>query len=338
MAERITDPVSGFAYPEAWVEACKDPAGLALVREGLAVLTSSGTVLRRGYTTGTTAAACCKAAILSTSREVVEVMVKIPSGLSVLVPVEAVHGRASARKYGGDYPDDVTADILFSARYAKKSVGLELIAGDGIGRFVRKTPRHYEGEPAISKPARECIFDAMEEALGDTGLEGAKVVLEIPEGVAVAGKTLNPKIGIEGGISILGTTGLVEPWDDHLSLSVVERVKSSSRVVLTTGRTGLFHARLLFPGSDVILAGARLKEALDAACGEVVLCGLPGLILKFLYPEILAGTGCVTVEDLTDQPLFEERMQEAFRRGNMMYPGLRVVVLNRRGIILGDSR
>jgi cobalt-precorrin-5B (C1)-methyltransferase len=337
MAGRITDSVTGFAYPEAWVEACRDPTGLALVKEGLAVLTSSGTVLRRGYTTGTTAAACCKAAILSCTREVIDVTVKIPSGLSVLVPVEAVNGRASGRKYGGDYPDDVTADILFCAQYAEKSVGLELIAGEGIGRFVRKTPRYYEGEPAISKPARECIFDAMEEALEDTGLPGAKVILEIPDGVAVANKTLNPKIGIEGGISILGTTGLVEPWDDHLTLSVVERVKGSSRIVLTTGRTGLYHARLLFPDSDVILAGARLREALDAAQGEIVLCGLPGLILKFLYPEILAGTGCATVEDLTDQPLFEERIQEAFRRGNMMYPGLRVIILNRRGIVLGDS-
>jgi cobalt-precorrin-5B (C1)-methyltransferase len=337
MTKTITDPVTGFAYPVAWIDSCKDPAGLALVREGLAVLTSSGTILRRGFTTGTTAAACCKAAILSCSRDVAEVRVKIPSGLSVLVAVRAVKGRASARKYGGDYPDDVTADILFSAQYVKKSVGLELIAGDGIGRFVRMTHRHYEGEPAISKPARECIFDAMEDALEETGLEGAKVILEIPEGVGVAGKTLNPKIGIEGGISILGTTGLVEPWDDHLSLSVVERVKGSSKVVLTTGRTGLFHSRLLFPDSDVILAGARLREALDAAQGEAILCGLPGLILKFLYPEILAGTGCITVEDLTDQPIFEERMQEAFRKGNAMYPGLRVVILNRRGIVLGDS-
>jgi cobalt-precorrin-5B (C1)-methyltransferase len=337
MTGEIRDPVTGFSYPEAWVKACKDPAGLALVRDGLAVLTSSGTILRRGFTTGTTAAACCKAAILSCSREVVEVTVRIPSGLSVLIPVDAVNGRAFTRKYGGDYPDDVTADILFTAQYAEKSIGLELISGEGIGRFVRKTPRHYEGEPAISKPARECIFDAMEEALEATGLEGAKVILEIPDGATVAGKTLNPKIGIEGGISILGTTGLVEPWDDHLFISVVERVKSSSRVVLTTGRTGLFHARLLFPESDVILAGARLKEALGVAQGDIILCGLPGLILKFLDPEILAGTGCSTVEDLTDRPFFEDRMQDAFRRGKAIYPRLRVIILNRRGIVLGDS-
>jgi cobalt-precorrin-5B (C1)-methyltransferase len=337
MAEGITDPVTGFTYPEAWIGACEEPAALALVREGLAVLTSSGTILRRGYTTGTTAAACCKAAILSCSRGVTEVIIKTPSGLSVLVPVHAAEGKASCRKYAGDYPGDATADLLFCARYTPKSVGLELVSGEGIGRFTRQTRRHYEGEPAISKPARECIFDAMEEALEETCLEGARVVLEIPDGCAIATKTLNPKIGIEGGLSILGTTGLVEPWDDHLSLSVIERVKGSSRVVLTTGRTGLFHARLLFPGAEVILAGARLGEALESASGEVVLCGLPGLILKFLYPEILESTSCLTVEELTDHPLFEERMGEAFRRGKVNYPRLRVMVLDRKGIVLGDS-
>ncbi len=337
MRGEITDPVTGFTYPEAWVASCTDPAGLALVKEGLAVLTSSGKVLRRGYTTGTTAAACCKAAILSCSREVGEVVVRVPSGLLVTVPVETSEGTASCRKYAGDYPDDVTAGILFCASTSPKSIGLELVAGEGIGRFMRKTPRHFEGEPAISKPARECIFAAMEEALEETALEGAKVSLVIPDGAAVAGKTLNPKIGIIGGISILGTTGLVEPWDDHLALSVVDRVKGAQRVVLTTGRTGLFYARLLFPDHEVILAGARIREALNAAQGEVILFGLPGLILKFLYPEILDNTGCSTVEDLTDQAEFEVRMKEAFRRGKKLYPLLRVVLVDRKGIILGDS-
>jgi cobalt-precorrin-5B (C1)-methyltransferase len=337
MTGEISDPVTGFTYPAQWVEACTDIAGLALVRDGLAVLTSSGKVLRRGYTTGTTAAACCKAAILSCSHDLTEVVLRIPSGLTVIVPVQASAGTASCRKYAGDYPDDVTAGILFCAFTSQKGVGLELDAGEGIGRFIRKTPRHFEGEPAISKPARECIFTAMEEALEESGLEGARVSLSIPDGAAVAAKTLNPKVGIAGGISILGTTGLVEPWDDHLALSVVDRVKGAPRVVLTTGRTGLFHARLLFPDHEVILAGARIREALDAAPGEVILCGLPGLILKFLYPQILENSACLTVEELTDRPEFDERMTEAFRRGKRLYPRLRVVLVDRKGIILGDS-
>ena len=67
----MRDPVNGFDYPEAWVKKCSSPDLLPLVENGLAVLTSSGSVIRRGFTTGTTAAAACKAAILSLAGEVV---------------------------------------------------------------------------------------------------------------------------------------------------------------------------------------------------------------------------------------------------------------------------
>ncbi len=333
----ITDPVTGFTYPGAWTRKAAGGDDLALVRNGLAVLTSSGTVLRRGFTTGTTAAACCKAAILSLQRSVESVTVTIPCGLTVTVPVAGSAGRAACRKYAGDYPSDATAGLLFVAVCSKKSPGLELVPGDGIGRFIRDTPRHFTGEAAISTPARDCIFAAMEEALSETGIDGARVVLSVPDGARIGAQTLNPKVGIDGGISILGTTGLVEPWDDHLSESVAERVRNADRVVLTTGRTGLRYSRLLFPDHEAVLAGSKLPEALSAAGGDTVLCGLPGLILRFLDPGILDGTGCMTVEDLSVTPGFEQKMAAAFRYGKERYPGLRVVVIDRRGIILGDS-
>lgn len=333
----LTDPVTSFTYPDSWVKACRDPDGLSLVKEGLAVLTSSGTVLKRGFTTGTTAAACCKAAILSTKGNVDKVTVTIPCGLIVTVPVSASGGHATCRKYAGDYPADATANLLFSADYSMKAIGLILVPGKGIGRFMRDTPRYYSGQAAMSKPAQQCIFLAMNEALTETGLDGALVSLIVPDGERVGSATLNPKVGIEGGISILGTTGLVEPWDDHLSESVVERVRTADRVVLTTGRIGLRHARLLFPDYEVILAGAKLMEALSVAPEDTVLCGLPGLILKFIEPGIVDGTGCLTVEELSVRPEFEEKMAAAFQKARSRYPALRIVVVDRRGIILGDS-
>ena len=333
----VTDPVTGFTYPNLWVTACTDPNGLFLVRAGLAVLTSSGKVLKRGFTTGTTAAACCKAAILSIKGDIDEVTVNIPCGLIVTVPVSAAGGHAICRKYAGDYPTDATANLLFSADYSPKATGLELIAGEGIGQFIRETPRYYNGQTAISKPAQECIFLAMDEALVETGLEGARIVLIIPDGKRVGAATLNPKVGIEGGISILGTTGLVEPWDDHLSQSVIERVRIASRVVLTTGRIGLRYSRLLFPDYEVILTGAKLQEALSVAPVDTVLCGLPGLILRFFDPEILDETGCLTVEELSVRPEFDQRMVAAFQKARSRYPALRIVVIDRRGMILGDS-
>ncbi len=333
----VTDPVTGFTYPESWIRRAAGTQELDLARSGLAVITSSGTILKRGYTTGTTAAACCKASILSLQRQVESVDVTIPCGLRVTVPVVGSAGCAECRKYAGDYPSDATAGILLVAECIPKGAGLELIPGPGIGRFVRDTRRHFTGEPAISTPARDCIFVAMEEALTETGLDGAQVVLSIPDGDRVGASTLNPNVGIEGGISVLGTTGLVEPWDDHLAESVAERVRNADRVVLSTGRIGLRYSRLLFPDHEAILAGAKLAEAISAARGEVVLCGLPGLILRFLDPGILEGTGCMTVEEFTATPAFDQKMAAAFRKGKERHPGLRVVVVDRSGSILGDS-
>ncbi len=336
-AHVVTDPVTGFVYPPEWVSACRDSGSLELVTSGLGVLTSGGDVLRRGYTTGTTAAAACKAAILSFGNLVCEVRIRIPCGLTVTIPVEGKDGHARASKYAGDYPGDATDGVVFEAVAFPAPNGIILSAGSGIGRWERDTPRFRKGEPAISPTALQTILDAMIDAMRETGLSGARVELSVPEGEDVATRTLNPRVGIAGGISILGSTGLVEPWDDHLTSSMLDRIQRSDRIVLTTGRLGLRFSRLLFPGYEAILAGARLREALERARGEVILCGLPGLILKFLDPDILAGTGCLTVEELSMKPGFEHTLDEIFTRMREEYPGLRVVIVSREGNILGDS-
>ena len=141
----MRDPVTGFLYPAKWVEKASDPAGLALVADGFAVLTASGAILRRGYTTGTTAAAACKAAILSLSGDIAKVSIKLPCGLVADLPVAARAGRASCRKYAGDYPSDVTAGIEFVAEAVMAQDGLSLVPGPGIGRFFRDTPRYKKG-------------------------------------------------------------------------------------------------------------------------------------------------------------------------------------------------
>ncbi|MDP3565445.1 MAG: cobalt-precorrin-5B (C(1))-methyltransferase, partial [Methanoregula sp.] len=235
----MRDPVTGFEYPGAWVERCTDPALLILAKQGLAVLTSSGTVLRRGFTTGTTAAAACKAAVLSLSGKTLSsVSLSIPCGLVVEVPLETSAGRACCKKYAGDYPSDVTAGIHIVAEAISLPSGIRFEPGEGIGRFVRDTPRYRKGEPAISPSSLDCIMRAIQEAKDETGLSGVLVKLHIPDGKEVAGKTLNSRVGVVGGISILGTTGLVEPWDDHLEESVCGRVSSAKNPVITTGRTG----------------------------------------------------------------------------------------------------
>ena len=333
----MRDPVTGFDYPEAWVKKCSSPDLLILAEEGLAVLTSSGQVIRRGYTTGTPAAAACKAAILSLSGVVTSVPVHLPCGLVVEVPVSGFSGSASGKKFAGDYPDDATAGCEFIAKASSLPEGIQLVPGAGIGRFSRDTPRFKKGEPAISPAPLECILTSMQEAIDQAGLFGARVNLRIPLGAEIAKKTLNPRVGVKGGISVLGTTGLVEPWDDHLLESMRERVSAACNVVLTTGRTGLRYARLLYPDHEVVLVGGKIKEALDAAKGEVILFGLPALILRYINPHILDGTGYATVEEFAGSPAFHPAMQSNLTVFKKEYPRVRVIMVNRDGAIIGES-
>jgi len=334
----IRDPVTGFVYPEEWVRACGDADALEQVRQGLAVLTSGGSILKRGFTTGTTAAAACKAAVLSLRAPVSSVFITLPCGLGCEVKAEGRDGSGSARKYSGDYKDDITADLLFCARATETASGISLHAGEGIGRFERRTPRYDSGDAAISPPSMKSIQNAIEEAACDLSMLGLCVELTIPDGAEIGKQTLNPKVGVVGGISVLGSTGLVEPWDDHLSEDVFDRICSSKMPVLTTGRVGLRYARMLFPDHEVVLVGKFMGKGIEAAGGNAIICGLPALILKFMNPDILDGTGYGTVEELTMSPHWTDIMKQNLADYKRCMPGMRVVIIDREGRIQGDSR
>ncbi|MDI6866444.1 cobalt-precorrin-5B (C(1))-methyltransferase [Methanoculleus sp.] len=336
----MRDPVTEFEYPDEWVAACRSPELLDDVQRGLAVLTASGLVLRRGFSTGTTAAAACKAAILSLALDTVkEVEVGLPCGIAVRLPVDAYRGQASCWKDAGDYTSDVTGGLEFVATAAPSlNEGGRFVPGEGIGSFARDTPRHRQGTAAISEPALECIRRSIDEAMEETGLSGVTVILTVPRGAEVAQKTLNPKVGVHGGISVLGTTGLVEPWDDHVTEGVLDRVTRSDAVVLTTGRLGLRYSRLLFPEREAILVGNHLAEALEVvAGGDPIICGLPGLILRFMNPHILDGTGCATVEELLATSGGREVLRRELEAFRSRYPNVRVVIVDRSGRVIGES-
>ena len=169
----MIDPVSNFEYPDAWVSRCKDSEALALVKQGLAVLTSDGAVLRRGFTTGTTAAAACQAAVRTAEGgELDGLNVRLACGIVTHVGVTARDGMASCFKYSGDYPDDVTAGIEFRARFVRFQDDVGLDVGAGIGRWDHDTPRHGKGEPAISRTAMDCIVDSIATACAAFGRKG----------------------------------------------------------------------------------------------------------------------------------------------------------------------
>lgn len=336
---RLTDPVTGFEYPEEWVRLCRDRNAVEAAASGLAILTSGGNVLRRGFTTGTTAAAACKAAVLSLKEPINSVTIGLPCGLRFEVEATGRNGTGSARKYPGDYRNDITSDLLFCARAEEREDEDEIgfFPGEGIGRFERDTPRYKKGDPAISPPAMKAIIASIKEAAESLNLKGVCVELTIPEGRKTGEKTLNPKVGVAGGISVLGSTGLVEPWDDHLSEDVFGRIKNTEQPVLTTGRVGLRYSRMLFPEHEVILVGKFMGRAIEAAGGRAILCGLPALILKFINPAILEGTGYKTVEELTMSDKWDDILEMTLGDYKKKMPGMRVVIIGRNGDITGDS-
>jgi cobalt-precorrin-5B (C1)-methyltransferase len=159
----------------------------------------------------------------------------------------------------------------------------------------------------------------------------------VPSGREVAQKTLNPKMGVIGGISILGSTGFVEPWNEHLGESRQEEIKNLRKVVVTTGRVGLRYSRVLFPEHTAVLLGSRLEGLSFDEDQESILCGLPALILKWSWPEVLEGSGYGTVAEMVEKDPHHQNISRALERAKEMLPGTRVVLLHRDGRIFKDT-
>ena len=329
------DPVTGFRVPPSWIEICQDPQAREKIRSGRWVLLSTGLLLRRGLTTGTTAAAAAKGAVLSLRGPVKSVDVATPAGLRVTMPVIADAGFCVAIKDAGDHEFDVTKGVEIMA-FAIPSTQVELVAGKGVGRITAPGLCADLGKPAIGRSARMQIFKAIQEGLEDACLDGVRVELIVPKGNTLAEKTLNPKLGIVGGISILGSTGFVEPWNEHLAESREDEMRMAKRLVVTTGRTGLKFSRILFPDHFAVLIGSHFDLLKFEDHQESILCGLPALILKWAWPEVLEGTGCRTVAELVEKEPEHRNITTALEKAKRRLPRTRIVLLRKDGSIFMD--
>lgn len=185
--------------------------------------------LRCGYTTGSCAAAAAKAAamMLFSGRPVAEVSLRTPRGivlrLEILQPqMEADQASCAVRKDGGDDPD-ATNGILVYARVRRIS-GEEILidGGVGVGRVTRRGLQQPVGAAAINEVPRRMIREAVREVCREFAYTGGlEVVISIPEGVRIAEKTFNPRLGIVGGISVLGTSGIVVPMSEEALLASI---------------------------------------------------------------------------------------------------------------------
>lgn len=177
-----------------------------------------GRTLREGHTTGATAAGAMKAAILAIRGEFPkQVSVLSPQRKEIVIPVESASaegtvGTATCIKDAGDDLDCTNGTPIVVTVELTDTKGMELKAGKGVGIVTRPGLQVKIGKPAINPGPQIMLRYVFEELIGKD--KGCIVTISIPEGEELAKQTLNPAIGIKGGISVLGTTGIVKPMSE----------------------------------------------------------------------------------------------------------------------------
>ena len=256
--------------------------------------------LRCGYTTGSCAAlaAAGAAELLLTGQAPETLTLLTPGGLRIeTTPVfcrmEGDQAACAVQKDAGDDPD-VTDGILIVATVGRTAEGITIDGGEGIGKVTRPGLDRAVGEAAINSVPRRMIFAAMETLCDELNYSGGlKVVISAPEGREIAKKTFNPMLGIEGGISILGTSGIVEPMSeqaivDTIALEIRQKAASGNRrLILCPGNYGLDFLSREMPELEAIprvKCSNYIGDALDLAIlegmEEVLLIGHVGKLVK----------------------------------------------------------
>jgi cobalt-precorrin-5B (C1)-methyltransferase len=291
-----------------------DRAPFEIIR-GLTVPPRNPQGTREGYTTGACAAAGAQAAsrVLTRDERPEVVLVPSPLGFDLRIAINRLayaDGVATAGviKDGGDDPD-VThgAEVRVAVRRVEEP-GVHIRGGTGVGTVTQPGLELPPGSAAINPVPRQMIAENVRIALGvDRPEPGVEVTVSIPGGEALARKTLNARIGILGGLSILGTTGIVRPmstasWRASVVQSIdVAAANSLNHIVLTTGGRSERFAEALYPGLPEmafvqmgIFTGDSLNRAADRAVPRVTVCGMIGKLAKLATGQMqthVAGGG-----------------------------------------------
>ena len=211
-----------------------------------------GKTLRLGYTTGSCATAASKAAcrMLLTGEPVEEVSILPPKGIPLNLEVLEISrepGKVSCaiRKDGGDDPDITSGSLIFAEVSLREEPGILIDGGFGVGRVTKRGLDQPVGNAAINSTPRRMITENLQEVCRELGYrKGLNVIISVPDGEKLARKTFNPRLGIVGGISILGTTGIVDPMSEKALLDTIrvelnqKKAGGASYVLLTPGNYG----------------------------------------------------------------------------------------------------
>ena len=216
-----------------------------------------GKRLRMGYTTGSCAAAAAKAAawMLLSGRRKETIRLMTPKGMELTLAVRDIRlspdcVSCAIQKDSGDDPD-ITRDTLIYAEVRKtEDAGIVIDGGQGVGRVTKPGLDQPVGAAAINSVPRRMIGENVSEVCALLGYSGGlRVVISAPEGEMLAKKTFNPRLGIVGGISILGTTGIVEPMSEQALVDTIRvelrqrRESGADYVLLSPGNYGADYMR-----------------------------------------------------------------------------------------------
>lgn len=286
----------------------------------------NGLLLRAGYTTGTCAAAAAKAAalLLFTGERAELVSVKTPAGAVLFLVPEYLpipeqlpvpeqlsqSGAPSAvrrlrsvcacavRKDAGDDPDVTNGArvqatlVLLPPSSDGNTPEIELLGGEGVGIVTRPGLDQPVGEAAINRIPRKMIREGITEVMREAHAKGrVRVTISVPGGAALAEKTFNPRLGIRGGISILGTEGIVRPMSRTALIETIRtelrmRALSGKPVLAVPGNYGLHFLEREFSAghTEPVLMSNFVGETIDAACeyraGGLLLAGHIGKFVK----------------------------------------------------------
>lgn len=247
--------------------------------------------LRYGWTTGSCAAAAAKAAaqMLFGGEEIRHVRLMTPKGIELYLDVESVtwmpdYAECAVRKYSGDDPD-VTDGLLIFAKVERCGGDQILLdGGAGVGRVTKPGLEQQIGQAAINKVPRKMITEEVSGVCREYGYSGGvKVLISIPEGEETAKKTFNPRLGITGGLSVLGTSGIVEPMSEK---ALTDTIYLEMKMLHESGSSYCYAVPGNY-GIDFLTESLRIDPDLAVKCsnyvGETIddakLLGMKGLLM-----------------------------------------------------------
>lgn len=209
-----------------------------------------GKKLRLGYTTGSCAAAAAKAGswMVLTGEKKEKINLITPKGIELQLDVLDIQMGTNVvscaiRKDGGDDPDITNQTLIYATVRRTETTEIVIDGGIGVGRVTKRGLDQPVGAAAINSVPRRMIAENVKEVCSTLDYhKGLEVIISVPDGVLLAKKTFNPRLGIEGGISILGTTGIVEPMSEKALMDTI-------RVELRQRKTMGYDYVLLTPGN-----------------------------------------------------------------------------------------